>query len=87
MNVGDLSAKRDQSDVRDIVHGYYLLAQKGEPGEAYHLSTGKAVSMQDMLNSLLGISPAQIKIEVDKNLLRKSDIPILRGNSIKPERN
>jgi len=83
IHVGDLSAKRDLSDVRDIVQGYYLLADKGKAGEAYQLSSGKAVSIREVLDILLALSPADIKVQIDKNLLRKSDIPILRGNSNK----
>ena len=81
--VGDLSVRRDLSDVRDVVEGYYLLAQRGRPGEAYHLASGKAVSIQNALEMLLKMSDVKIKVTIDKNRLRKSDIPILRGDATK----
>ena len=81
MYVGDLSVKRDISDVRDIVQGYYLISQAGVAGQKYQLSSGRAISIQQILDNLLSLSPARIEVVIDKNLLRKSDIPILRGNS------
>ncbi|MCM2271212.1 MAG: GDP-mannose 4,6-dehydratase [candidate division Zixibacteria bacterium] len=84
--VGDLSAKRDFSDVRDIVRGYRLLAQKGKPGEVYQLCSGKAVSIQHVLDMLISISHADISVKVDKQRLRKADIPMLRGSHAKATR-
>ena len=41
--VGDLKPTRDYSDVRDIVRGYWLLLERGEPGEVYNLCSGHVV--------------------------------------------
>ncbi len=84
--VGDLSARRDFSDVRDIVRGYRLLAEKGKPGEVYHLCSGKAVAINDLLKILLSLSSADIEVRIDKSRLRKADIPILRGSYAKAAR-
>lgn len=83
IKVGDLSARRDFSDVRDIVRGYYLAAIKGKPGEVYHLCSGKAVAVETVLQKIIKLSGATIKREVNKKLLRKSDIPILCGSNQK----
>ena len=42
IHVGNLKTKRDYTDVRDIVHGYWLLLERGEPGEVYNLCSGSA---------------------------------------------
>jgi GDP-4-dehydro-6-deoxy-D-mannose reductase len=81
ISVGDLTARRDFSDVRDIVKGYRLLAEKGQPGRVYHFSSGKAVSIQSVLDILIGLSSRKIKVQIDKTRLRKSDIPVLRGSN------
>lgn len=81
INIGDLSARRDLSDVRDIVHGYRLLAEKGRPGEVYHFCCGKAVAIKSILDSLLKLTSRPIKAKTDKRLLRKTDIPVLRGSN------
>ncbi|UCD93494.1 MAG: GDP-mannose 4,6-dehydratase [Candidatus Zixiibacteriota bacterium] len=83
ISVGDLSAKRDLSDVRDIVYGYYLMALKGVPGEAYQLCSGQSVTIRTVLEKLLKMSSAKIKTIVDKNRFRKSDIPVLKGDNLK----
>jgi GDP-4-dehydro-6-deoxy-D-mannose reductase len=79
LKVGNLSAKRDFSDVRDIVRGYRQMLEKAMPGRAYQLCTGRAVSIQTVLDMLLRMSTKQIKTEVDPTRLRKSDIPVQRG--------
>lgn len=81
ISVGDLSAKRDLSDVRDIISGYYLCALRGEPGEVYHLCSGRAVAIKTVLEKLLQISEVNIKVKVDKRRFRKSDIPVLKGDN------
>jgi len=83
VNVGDLSAHRDISDVRDIVRGYRLLAEKGRPGEVYQFCSGKATEIRKILESLLKLTPQPIKVKTDKHLLRKTDIPVLRGSNHK----
>ncbi len=80
LKVGDLSARRDLSDVRDIVHGYLLAATKGKPGQVYQLCSGKSVALKDVVERLLAMSTQKIKLQVDGTRLRKAEIPILRGS-------
>src|SRR3990172_6966894 len=56
IHVGNLKARRDFSDVRDIVRGYWLLLERGEPGEVYNLCSGQAWSIQQVLAFLLAPS-------------------------------
>lgn len=86
MRVGDLSARRDISDVRDIVRGYRQLALGGKTGEVYQLCSGRAVSIQKVLNSLLASSEKKIRVLSDKNRMRKAEIPLLRGSYQKAQR-
>jgi len=86
VTVGNLSARRDISDVRDIVRGYRLLAEKGTCGKTYHLCTGKAYRIGDLLNKLIALSDTPIKVARDKALFRKTDIPILRGSFLATRR-
>lgn len=81
--VGDLTTERDWTDVRDMVRGYLLAAQKGEAGEVYNICSGKAVKVGDMLDTLLGMSQVKIKIQKDSTRLRPSDVPILLGDNTK----
>jgi len=83
IHVGDLTAQRDFSDVRDIVSGYRLLAEKGQTGVAYHFSSGKAVSIEQVLEMLLKMSDKTIIVKTDSSRLRKNDIPCLKGDNQK----
>lgn len=77
MRVGNLSAKRDFTDVRDITRGYRLLAENGVSGQIYNIGRGNAVSIQYILNTALSLSDADISVEKDPARLRASDIPII----------
>jgi GDP-4-dehydro-6-deoxy-D-mannose reductase len=81
--VGNLEAKRDFTDVRDMVRAYWLGLEKGVPGEVYNLGTGKTYSMQEILDMLLDISGVDVKIQVDPERLRPSDVPVLLSDSTK----
>lgn len=80
LKVGNLSAKRDFTDVRDMVKAYYLAGEYCVPGEAYNIGTGITYMIKDVLDKLLSLSQRKITIEVDNALLRPSDIPELRCN-------
>ena len=86
IKVGDLSARRDISDVRDIVRGYRLALEKGRPGEVYLLCRGQAVRIETVLKKLLRHSTVSIDIVVDKNLIRSTEVPVLRGDASKAEK-
>jgi len=77
IHVGNLEAKRDFTDVRDMVRAYWLAADKGEAGEVYNIGSGKTMAMKDMLDILLSLSKAKVKVQVDPARLRLSDVPIL----------
>ncbi|NTW97531.1 MAG: GDP-mannose 4,6-dehydratase [Oscillochloris sp.] len=77
MQVGNLSACRDFSDVRDIVRAYALLVQHGEAGEVYNLGTGQAVMVRALLDTLLGASAVPIDVQVSPSLMRPIDIPLV----------
>lgn len=75
VRVGNLSAERDFTDVRDIVQAYWALLERGEAGEAYNIGSGRSRSIQWVLDTLLACSPAAITVEPDPQRLRPSDIP------------
>lgn len=78
--VGNLSAKRDFSDVRDIVNAYRLLIEKGRSGELYNVGSGNCIAISEILNKLISYSNAKINIVVDKNKFRPVDTPEIKAN-------
>jgi len=81
--VGNLEARRDFTDVRDMVEAYWLSLEKGEAGEVYNIGSGFARSMQEVLDTLLSLSRIKVRVEVDPKRLRPSDVPILLADSSK----
>ncbi|HWN05514.1 MAG TPA: GDP-mannose 4,6-dehydratase, partial [Candidatus Dormibacteraeota bacterium] len=82
--VGNLKPRRDFSDVRDIVRGYWLLLERGEPGEVYNLCSGRSWAIQQVLDFLLEQSRVKgIAVESDPARLRPSDVMILEGDASK----
>jgi len=75
--VGNLAAKRDFSDVRDVVRAYSLLMEKGEFGEVYNIGSGVSYKISEILDMLLSFSSAKVKIQVDEALFRPIDDPEL----------
>ena len=80
MPVGNLDAKRDFSDVRDIVRAYRLLMEDGIAGEIYNVGSGKAYSIKQMLDMLLDMSNKDIEVFVDKSKLRPIDLPLIQSD-------
>jgi GDP-4-dehydro-6-deoxy-D-mannose reductase len=75
LTVGNLDAKRDFTDVRDIVKAYPQILEKGQPGEVYNIGSGTSYKIQEVLNLLLSFSNVAITVTVDQAKLRPSDIP------------
>lgn len=80
LQVGNLSAKRDFTDVRDVVRAYRLLALTGEKGETYNVGQGKAVEINDILQMILALSKETIRVEIDPAKLRPVDVPIIEAD-------
>ena len=80
MRVGNLEAKRDFSDVRDIVRAYRLLMQNGHTGETYNVGSGSAVAIQELLSILLGLSTESIIVEQDAAKMRPAEIACIQAD-------
>lgn len=75
VRVGNLDAARDFTDVRDVVRAYWLGLQHGEPGEAYNVGSGVSHKVQTLLDALLTLSAVDVRVEIDPERLRPSDVP------------
>lgn len=84
IKVGNLEAKRDFTDVRDMVVAYWLATEKCQPGEAYNICSGQTYSIQEVLDKLISLSTTkEIKVEQDPSRMRPSDVMILSGDNSK----
>ncbi len=80
IEVGNLDAVRDFSDVRDVVKAYALSLERGEPGDVYNIASGKGHKIGEMLDILLSLSGAKVDIRQDPGRLRPSDVALLIGS-------
>ncbi|MBQ8148535.1 MAG: GDP-mannose 4,6-dehydratase [Lachnospiraceae bacterium] len=83
IHVGNLSAKRDFTDVRDVVRAYGLLLQHGKSGETYNVGSGHAIAIQEILDTIVRQSTTSIEVKVDSAKLRPVDVPIIEADTSK----
>lgn len=81
--VGNLDAKRDFTDVRDIVRAYWLALEKCQPGEVYNICSGKGRSIREVLETLIDMAKVRVEIRQDPARMRPSDVPVLVGDNTK----
>jgi GDP-4-dehydro-6-deoxy-D-mannose reductase len=81
VRVGDLSAKRDIVDVRDVCRAYELLLDPSVPAETYNVAAGRNVEMGEVLNVLVGLAEAPIRVEPDPARSRPADLPVVCGDA------
>jgi GDP-4-dehydro-6-deoxy-D-mannose reductase len=86
IEVGNLSAKRDFTDVRDVVKGYVCCMKDGKKGEIYNIGSGKAVSIEYILNNLISFSNKRIQVKVDTNKFRPIDVQIVEADISKAKK-
>jgi len=83
IKVGNLEAKRDFTDIRDVVKAYWAVINTGKAGEVYNVCSGKSIKIQEILDKLIKFSEKDILVEIDENKLRPSDVPDFVGNNMK----
>jgi GDP-4-dehydro-6-deoxy-D-mannose reductase len=81
--VGNLGARRDLTDVRDIVRAYRLLVESGTPGEVYNVCSGRDVAISDVAARLLALAGTELQLIPDRDLMRPVDVPVVRGDPTK----
>ena len=81
--VGDLSAERDLTDVRDVVRAYRLLLDPSVPAGTYNVSSGRSVTMEHVVELLVGLAQVPVRVERDESRVRPADIRRLCGDPAK----
>ena len=81
MLVGNLDARRDMTDVRDVVDAYNLMMAAAPAGRPFNICSGRAWKIGDLLEELLHSARVAIKVKVDQSRLRPSDVPVIQGDA------
>ena len=77
IHVGNLAAKRDFSDVRDIVRAYRMIIESDESDTIYNVGSGQAYGLDELLNYIVSLSPQKIDVQVDPERVRPIDTPLI----------
>lgn len=77
IHVGNLKAKRDFTDVRDVIAAYECLVRQGVSGETYNVGSGIAYSIEEILDQIIALSGQKIEIQVEQERLRPIDVPLI----------
>jgi len=80
VQVGNVDAVRDFSDVRDIAAGYVALLERGRRGEAYNLCSGEGVSIAEVIALLRTHARVPVRVHSDSSLRRANDVPRFVGS-------
>lgn len=86
LRVGNLETKRAIMDQRDLVHGLMLLAENGQPGDVYNISSEYIYQMKDIVSMIENQLKHELKINIDQTLIRPTDERIIVGDISKLKR-
>ena len=86
LHVGNLSAKRDFTDVRDVVNAYVGMAERGARGNCFNVCSGRAVAIHDLVHGLVARSRVPIDVVVDPARVRPIDVPVVVGSAERLQR-
>jgi len=81
VSAGNLTPRRDLTDVRDVVRAYRMLVTSGEPGVVYNVFSGRALSVEEICRALIAASTSNLTLEADPELQRPVDLPVLMGDA------
>jgi GDP-4-dehydro-6-deoxy-D-mannose reductase len=81
VHVGNLTPRRDVTDVRDVVRAYRMLVEHGTPGDVYNVCSGRDVAMSEIAEMLVSMAVEPMDLVVDPELQRTVDLPVLRGDN------
>ncbi len=80
ISAGNLTPRRDLTDVRDVVRAYRMLVTSGQPGTVYNVCSGTAFSVAEVCDMLIANAERPLRIEADPDLQRPVDLPVLVGD-------
>lgn len=83
IEMGDLSVRRDYTDVRDVVRAYLLALERCTPGETYNVTSGKPLVIREGVDYLCSLARVPVEVRNSAAEFRPHDIPLLTGDPSK----
>jgi GDP-4-dehydro-6-deoxy-D-mannose reductase len=81
LEIGTVTSRRDFTDVRDMVHAYWLALERAKPGDTLNVASGTAVGIQQILDGFLAMASRSIEVRSSPARVRPVDVPVLCGDS------
>ena len=81
LHVGDLSVRRDLTDVRDVCRAYALMLDRSLPAGTYNVASGDAVPLSRVVDLLIELARFPVAVERDRSRFRPSEISVLAGDA------
>jgi GDP-4-dehydro-6-deoxy-D-mannose reductase len=81
IRVGNLTARRDLLDVRDVVTAYTALMATGVPGTVYNVASGIARPIAAVLDGLIARARITVTVAPDAARMRPDDTPVMVGDA------
>lgn len=82
IELGNLDVSRDFSDVRTVVHLYRrMIESPAGIGGTYNISSGRAYSLQDVLDICADLTGHQLEVSVNPAFVRANEVKVLRGDN------
>jgi GDP-4-dehydro-6-deoxy-D-mannose reductase len=78
--VGNLTTRRAIIDVRDLVRGLWLSAERCEVADVYNLGATRTYLVQDLLDAIRSRVRVPFTVEQDPALMRACDEPVIFGD-------
>jgi GDP-4-dehydro-6-deoxy-D-mannose reductase len=73
LETGNLSPRRDLTDVRDVAAAYLALMRQGKTGDAYNVASGRTWAMSEVLDRLLTLAGLRVELRQRADLVRSAD--------------
>lgn len=80
IELGDIDAKREYNDVRDVVDIYLRLLELGVPGKIYNVASSRPVSVRSVLSHLHALTGRELHVVQNPQFMRSNEITCLVGN-------
>jgi len=77
ISVGNLAAKRDLGDIRDMVSAYRMILESSTSKSVFNVGSGNCYRMEEILKYIISLTPQRIEIKIDKDKLRPLDNPVI----------
>lgn len=81
IRVGNLEARRDLTDVRDVVRAYRAIVEKGQPGRVYNICSERAYPIADIVQRLVAQAQVRVEIRPEPDRMRPNDVPLVLGDA------